>query len=440
MHAGFLLPWGFFMETVYAVLLFPAFAAILFLLLKRWINQCRQPGVVCTTSGAAGIEEEGPGWQNCLTVFGLALLFRVALLFFAVLASMLQTEPGEQPRTLMDIFASWNAWDGRHYLSLIEKGYKGYTENGQHLFLVFFPLYVWISRLVSYISGSPETAALAVSIVSYGLGCVYLYRLVYRMHGREAAQAAVLLISVFPFSFFFGSIMTEGLFFFTTAAALYYIGEHKYVRAGIFGALAAMTRMIGVVLVAAMLAEMLESCAIFSKDWRKSLKKLGPQMLTALIPAVGTLIYLLLNYVVDGNAFAFLKHQQHWNQGAAYMSETLATITQNALYAEDYKIRAAIWIPELLLFFVFGTLIIIGLLRKKNRNFILIYAFIYFVINYSLAWPLSVGRYLSCGIAFFTIAAEFIKGKKLALGITASIMAILLGIYYYAFIGGSHIM
>ena len=33
-----------------------------------------------------------------------------------------------------------------HYINLAEQGYDGYVENGQHLFLVFYPAYVWLLR------------------------------------------------------------------------------------------------------------------------------------------------------------------------------------------------------------------------------------------------------------------------------------------------------
>lgn len=68
-------------------------------------------------------------------VFLAALGFRLGLLAVGLFAAMVLTS-GES--TFRDCFQRFcQRWDGYHYVQLVEKGYTGYQENGQHLFLVF---------------------------------------------------------------------------------------------------------------------------------------------------------------------------------------------------------------------------------------------------------------------------------------------------------------
>lgn len=74
-------------------------------------------------------------------------------------------------------------------------------EDGKHLFLVFFPLYPWLVRLVSAVTGNTMAAGLLVSFLCYGAGCVYLYRLAAWELGREAAGGRCSFSPSFPMPF-----------------------------------------------------------------------------------------------------------------------------------------------------------------------------------------------------------------------------------------------
>ena len=80
-----------------------------------------------------------PGWK----IFLLGAGSRVGLLLAGMAAAILLSDGG---LTWERAFQQLQRWDAAHYIHLIEEGYQGYTENGQHLFLVFFPGYVWAAR------------------------------------------------------------------------------------------------------------------------------------------------------------------------------------------------------------------------------------------------------------------------------------------------------
>ena len=374
-----------------------------------------------------------PGWK----IFLLGAGSRVGLLLAGMAAAMLLSDGG---LTWEGAFQQLQRWDAAHYIRLIEEGYQGYTENGQHLFLVFFPGYVWAARLLRLAIPSTALAGMALSCLCYGGACCYLYRLAGEAYNSRVARDALLYMSLFPFSFFFGGMMTESLFLLTTSASLLYIRRHRWAAAGVWGMLAAMTRMHGVLMAAVAMIELFENLKVLEADGRGLKKRIFPvlrQLPFLCLPFLGTGVYLLLNYWVDGNPFAFVIHQQHWHQGFSWFSQTLQYVGENAFAWEDLSTRAAIWIPQLVLFVIFAALL--ALCWKKLPSMYTLYGFFYLVLNYSLSWLLSAGRYLSCGIPFFLFAALLTeKRPSLDKGLTAA-MAALMGVYLFAWLSGAAI-
>ena len=271
-------------------------------------------------------------------------------------------------------------------------------------------------RVISLLTGNTMAAGLLLSFLCYSSGCVFVYRLAAFELGREGAKRAVLFLSVYPYAFFFGGIMTESLFLLTTAGGLLAIRRHRWWQAGVWGLLASMTRMHGILLIGAAGAELVEHLGRF--DWKAIARKLP----ALLLPAVGTLVYLLLNWHVTGKPFAFTVMQQHWSQGFCPLADTLWYVLQNALSYPTELVRYQIWIPTSLLFPIFFGLLVWA--WKKFRSMYTLYGFVYLVLNYSLSWLLSAGRYLSCALPFFLFAAALTEGRpKLTVGIAVVMVA-----------------
>lgn len=415
------------MEAVWSVFVSGAVVVLGLYLVLRWLSAAGvpvpltstiPPSVCCTT-----------GRQELLRVFLLAFGFRLVIFVAVGLVSCAVLYPGSGPDVAL---WTWKRWDALHYINLAELGYSGYIEDGKNLFLVFFPLYPWLMRLVSALTGNTMAAGLLISFISYAGGCVYLYRLAAWELGRGAARRAVLFLSIFPYAFFFGGIMTEGLFFLTTAAGLWYIRQHRWWVAGFIGVLAAMTRMHGILLIGAAAAELVESRGRF--DWKEICRRLP----ALLLPALGTGVYLLLNWQVGGNPFAFTIMQKHWSQGFCWISDTLWYVLQNAISYPTVEVRYQLWIPTIVLFPIFFALLLYA--RKRFRSMYVLYGFVYLVLNYSLSWLLSAGRYLSCALPFFLFAAALTERRRWLTALVVIGMSLGFVITLYGYLTGGQIM
>ena len=378
-----------------------------------------------------------PGWK----IFLLGAGSRVGLLLAGMVAAMLLSDGG---LTWEGAFQQLQRWDAAHYIHLIEEGYQGYTENGQHLFLVFFPGYVWAARLLRLVIPSTALAGTALSCLCYGGACCYLYRLAGEAYNGRVARDALLYMSLFPFSFFSGLVMTEGLFLLATTGACWYAWRGKWLAFGLFGALAALTRMTGLLVIAVGVIRLLEAYRPLEPPVGKSLGRCWKPLLLrlplTLLPAVGTLLYLLLNLWVDGDPFAFASHQEHWHQGYLWISQVVEYIGRYLGDNLGSSFGWAVWAPALALFVVGLALLYWAALRKGHPAGLLAYGFCFFVATYSLSWLLSAGRYLSTCFVLFLFLAKLTQRRPALRAALLGGEGVLLGVYLCAFLAGAQVM
>ena len=378
-----------------------------------------------------------PGWK----IFLLGAGSRVGLLLAGMAAAMLLSDGG---LTWGEAFQQLQRWDAAHYIRLIEEGYQGYTENGQHLFLVFFPGYVWAARLLRLVIPSTALAGMALSCLCYGGACCYLYRLAGEAYNGRVARDALLYMSLFPFSFFSGLVMTEGLFLLATTGACWYAWRGKWLAFGLFGALAALTRMTGLLVIAVGVIRLLEAYRPLEPPVGKSLGRCWKPLLLrlplTLLPAAGTLLYLLLNLWVDGDPFAFASHQEHWHQGYLWISQVVEYIGRYLGDNLGSSFGWAVWAPALALFVVGLALLYWAALRKGHPAGLLAYGFCFFVATYSLSWLLSAGRYLSTCFVLFLFLAKLTQRRPALRAALLGGEGVLLGVYLCAFLAGAQVM
>lgn len=378
-----------------------------------------------------------PGWK----IFLLGAGSRVGLLLAGMAAAILLSDGA---LTWEGAFQQLQRWDAAHYIRLIEEGYQGYTENGQHLFLVFFPGYVWAVRLLRLVIPSTALAGTALSCLCYGGACCYLYRLAGEAYNSRVARDALLYMSLFPFSFFSGLVMTEGLFLLATTGACWYAWRGKWLAFGLFGALAALTRMTGLLVIAVGVIRLLEAYRPLEPPVGKSLGRCWKPLLLrlplTLLPAAGTLLYLLLNLWVDGDPFAFASHQEHWHQGYLWISQVVEYIGRYLGDNLGSSFGWAVWAPALALFVVGLALLYWAALRKGHPAGLLAYGFCFFVATYSLSWLLSAGRYLSTCFVLFLFLAKLTQRRPALRAALLGGEGVLLGVYLCAFLAGAQVM
>lgn len=379
---------------------------------------------------------------DIIKIFVLALLFRLAV--YIASAVYLYIFSDETTYSFADFLSSWNRWDAPNYIDIADKGYAGCTEDGEHLFLVFFPLYPWLVRLLHIVIADWELVCLIISTLAYTAGACFFYALLSEEYGRRIAGKSLVLLSVYPFAFFFGGMMTESLFFCTMLAGFYCVKKHYWLAAGIVGILCSLCRVQGVLLFGVAGIEFFVWYKPFSmlkqKKGKELLKLLFTKGICLFLIPVGNLVYFYINYRVEGNPFQFSVYQEeHWYHSTTYFTNALKEIWGYA-FAESTKntMTASIWIPELILFALALILMFYGLRRHPLKY--TAFLFVYTIINYSVTFLISGGRYMSCAFPLFMVLGEILDRHPKIYNVAVAVSSMLFAIYMAGFLSWKQIM
>jgi hypothetical protein len=143
------------------------------------------------------------------------------------------------------LLSVWQRFDANWYLKIAEQGYA--SNDGS---TVFFPLYPLLIRaLGSVLLQNDLLAALVISNLA-AIGVFYFaFKIALQLANPRVARRTVLFLAIFPSSFFLFAGYTESLFLLLALASLYAGGQSRWWVAGILGALAALTKLQGVLLI-----------------------------------------------------------------------------------------------------------------------------------------------------------------------------------------------
>jgi hypothetical protein len=140
--------------------------------------------------------------------------------------------------------APFARWDSVWYLTIAKSGYDHETAR-----TAFFPLYPLSVHGVGFVTGSDLLAGVLVSLVSFGVALVLLYRLVALELDAELARLVVLLVAFCPMAYFFSAVYSESLFLALSIGCIWQARNGRWAWAGILGGLGAAERATGIALV-----------------------------------------------------------------------------------------------------------------------------------------------------------------------------------------------
>ncbi len=185
---------------------------------------------------------------------GIVAMFVVSRLLLLVAAfvaeNLIPRNAALIPADAVPILTSLTSWDGAYYIGIARDGYHAAPVAGEYRDIAFAPLYPLVVRILS----APWPAftglvAVLVSNVTFLAGLGLLARLGTPYLGRRRAALAAGLLAIYPFASAFGMAYSEGLFLLFMVAAFLAAERRHRAWAGIFLALAVLSRFQGVGLI-----------------------------------------------------------------------------------------------------------------------------------------------------------------------------------------------
>lgn len=218
------------------------------------------------------------------------------------------------------ILTSLTSWDGWYYLGIARDGYQAAPLVGAYTNVVYPPVYPLLVRLLALpIPAYQGLVAVLLSNVAFLGALGLLCRLGTPYLGRRRAAMAAGLLVIYPFASVYAMAYTDSVFLFAMVAAFLAAERRHRAWAGIFLALATVTRLQGVVLMLPLAILMLRQ-----DGWRP--RPSLAWLLLAVVAAGGFMAYI---GSLTGSPTAYLDAQHAWGRngfGGAGTGETIAAM------------------------------------------------------------------------------------------------------------------
>jgi hypothetical protein len=253
------------------------------------------------------------GLRPCLVVFlaariGLSLLSVVAVDLIEPLPPV--SVPGRAgPAAISGWHTAIDATerqDAVWYLRLADDGWSVDDASA-----AFFPLYPLTVRAVAWIlPGDTLLAALLVSNLAFLGALLALFALTADAFGERVARRAIVVTAIFPTAFFFLAPYPESLFLLLSILAFRAARHDRWGHVAVAGALAALTRSVGLLLIPALLVE-----AFAARRGRAGGRRaLAGRVAGAAAIVIGPLSWFAWWGLAHGNWLAPLDAQRLWGR------------------------------------------------------------------------------------------------------------------------------
>jgi len=185
----------------------------------------------------------------------------------------------------------WANFAGTDFLDLARLGYGNTLKPATY---VFFPLFPQLINNLTQLTHNYLASGLIISHFSLVAALYFLYRLVRLDYKEETAKLTLILLMIFPTSFFFGSVYTESFFLLLVVLSFYFVRKKLFFLACLMALFASTTRFAGIFIWPALIWEM----------WRE---RKNASFVWLILPPLGLFSYMKFLFTKTGDALYFLK-------------------------------------------------------------------------------------------------------------------------------------
>ena len=288
-------------------------------------------------------------------------------------------------------------WDSAWYLSILTKGYAFSQQSYS-----FFPGLPFFSGLFNLFFHDPVLSLVFCSLV-FGVLWVPVYQLVAESYmSKGTALVSALLFAMSPYVFLFTTVAySEGLLLFFVLASWYAFKKGKVAYASILAVFAALSRVVGVIVVVPMLIESLKS---------KKPHRLRNVLLSCL-PVISIFLWLAYGQLTANDWLALI-HTTEWREMYSFQNLLFNILPARGVQA-FFEVPSQHWLSW---FAIWGSLIIPPLLIArafKTEKSLAVYSLAYFIGALVFGALISMPRFISILFPLWlTLTAKFPTSKK----------------------------
>lgn len=323
----------------------------------------------------------------------------------------------------------WGKWDTEWYLNIAEHGYtintETYIQTGQSN-IAFFPLFPILIGGLEKIIGDYFISGLVIANFSFLIACYLIYSLAKNEFGENFAKKTLIYIFLFPAGFVLSGAYVEPLFLMLSVLTFFLAKKQYWWRAGFCGFLLVLSKSLGIFIIPALIF-------LYLKNINFDFKKIKLNIISAILPIFGLVIFALYCYSLTGDLFAFMNVHKAWNNSISYLNPLkfiISAITSGyfwptvnaicgilifALFVSNYK-----KLPKE--YFIFSLLILYTYISCIGLYFsIMRYTSGIFTLYFCLAWLDQKNPKISTYLPSFFVVLQCILMSLWVLSIRAII-------------------
>lgn len=309
-------------------------------------------------------------------------------------------------------FYSMANFDGEHYISIAQNGYKPL----QYFFFPFYPFLIkfFVNLLANNIYFNYVLIGQFLSLICF-ITALYFLKKLYNF--------SLLFFLFFPTSFYFAAVYTESLFLLVSALFFYFLHKKNYFVASLFAIIGGLTRLVGAIFPLLLLIEL-------TLNYRKNNKVSVKYLFYLFISSLGTLSYLVYLKIKTNDFLEFLHNVSIYGDQRSSKFIFLPQV----YYRYIVKI-----IPNLFpIYFPFAYVVILEFIvslvflfslflvyKKYSLNFFIFSCFLFLIPTLSGSFS-SLPRYVLPIFPVFLLFSEYFNKlnfyKKIAISIILVIM------------------
>jgi Gpi18-like mannosyltransferase len=337
-------------------------------------------------------------------LLGVFLFWLLALFLIGVFSENASTY--QNRKCSVKYYNSFYRWDSSWYTKIAKNGYSFSAEkNSSIAYWPLYPLTIKIavnSGLINY-----KKVSTFLSIVYAFLAFIFLYKLLLFDYSKRISFYVACCFLFFPTAYFFIAGYPESLFAMLVILSFYFARKEKWLLAGIFGTLLALTKPYGVCIIIPMLYEYYLSSG---KKWKIFFHNFS--WIPLIFPIGSVLGFMLFNYLKFGNALAFLITQQSW--GRKIGNPFAALFFEAKDYVTPFeKLFTGTGIPYIFYVFFFGFFLwSLYISRKSVRKSYLIFTVLVMFAAFMTGTLTSWGRYMMISVGSLIGPAIYFYQKK----------------------------
>jgi Gpi18-like mannosyltransferase len=299
---------------------------------------------------------------------------------------------------------SFFRWDSGWYNDIVKNGYS-YDPNQQSN-VAFFPLYPLLVKLIAAITSLDEPiAALLLSNLCLVIALFFVYKISSIYLSKKGSDRVLVLMLLFPTSFFYSSFYTESLYLLVISASFYFFLNKKYLLSGIWGCLATLVRVPGLLLLFSFGFEL--GWNYFTKK-----EKLTKEIFYLLLIPCGLIAYMLFLYFKFKEPLAFLTIQKLWGRSDnIFPLITLIIAFKNINFLFPKDPANAINFLDFFFSVSFLGLLIVALIKNLLNSSLLVFSFLSILLPLTTGTTISIMRYILPLFPIFIVLGYLCKNN-----------------------------